>query len=269
MSQGGRLDGKVAVITGAASGLGAATALRYAQEGAKIAGFDLNEADGGDWKEATALAGAGGSLFETGDVRDAARVGEFVAAVRDRFGRIDVLVNSAGVGTGGYVHLLEESDWDSCMDINVKGTFLFGKAVLPTMMEQGSGSIINIASVEGLGGMELTSVYNASKGAVVILTKNMAIDYARKGIRVNCICPGFIETPLLGEVMSNDAMADVRERIQDAHQLGRFGKPVEIANGALFLASEESSFVTGHSLVIDGGFTAGHRFGIGKMLGME
>jgi NAD(P)-dependent dehydrogenase (short-subunit alcohol dehydrogenase family) len=263
----GRLDGKVAIITGAASGLGAASALRFAQEGARIAGFDRNEAEGGDWAEAAGLAGD--ALFETGDVRDADRIGAFVAAVRERFGRIDVLVNSAGVGAGGYVHLLDPDEWDRVVDINLKGTFLFCRAVLPTMIEQQGGSIVNLASVEGVEGMELTSAYNASKGGVVLLTKNMAIDYARKGVRVNCICPGFIDTPLLGEVFGNPEMKAVREKIADAHMLGRLGRPVEIAHAALFLASDESSFVTGHSLVVDGGFTAGHRFGIGAMLGFE
>lgn len=263
----GRMDGKVAIITGAASGLGAASALRFAEEGARLAGFDLKPADGGDWAEAAAKAGD--ALFETGDVRDVAGIDAFVASVRERFGRIDVLVNSAGVGAGGYVHLLDPDEWDRVLDINLKGTFLFCRAVLPAMIEQRSGSIINLASVEGVEGMELTSAYNASKGGVVLLTKNMAIDYARRGIRVNCICPGFIETPLLGEVFGNPEMKAVRERIADAHMLGRLGRPVEIANAALFLACDESSFVTGHSLVVDGGFTAGHRFGIGQQLGLE
>jgi len=262
-----RMDGKVAIITGAASGLGAASALRFAQEGARLAGFDLNEPDGGDW--AGAAAQAEGSLFETGDVRDAARIDAFVASVKERFGRIDVLVNSAGVGAGGYVHLLDPDEWDRVIDINLKGTFLFCRATLPTMMEQKSGSIINLASVEGVEGMEVTSAYNASKGGVVLLTKNMAIDYARQGVRVNCICPGFIDTPLLRDVFGNPDMKAIQERVVDAHMLGRLGKPVEIANAALFLACDESSFVTGHSLVVDGGFTAGHRFGIGKMLGLE
>ncbi|MBW2446395.1 MAG: SDR family oxidoreductase [Deltaproteobacteria bacterium] len=262
-----RMDGKVALITGAASGLGAASALRFAQEGAVLAGFDLNEAEGGDWATATALAKD--SLFEAGDVRDADAIAAFVARVREHFGRIDVLVNSAGVGAGGYVHLLEPEEWDRVIDINLKGTFLFCRAVLPAMIEQKSGSIINLASVEGVEGMELTSAYNASKGGVVLLTKNMAIDYARQGIRVNCICPGFIDTPLLQDVFGNPEMKVIQDKVKDAHMLGRLGKPVEIANAALFLACEESSFVTGHSLVVDGGFTAGHRFGIGKMLGFE
>jgi len=263
----GRLEGRVALITGAASGIGAACARRFAEEGAVLAGFDLTEPEGGDWVEAA--SGASDALFETGDVRDVERVGAFVATVRDRLGGIDVLVNSAGVGSGGYVHMLDTAEWDRVIDINLKGTFLFCRAVLPGMMDARAGSIVNLASVEGVEGMELTSVYNASKGGVVLLTKNMAIDYARHGIRVNCICPGFIDTPLLAEVMGNPEMAAVRERVIDAHMLGRLGRPVEIAHAALFLASDEASFVTGHPLVVDGGFTAGHRFGIGKLLGLE
>jgi len=263
----GRMDGRVCMITGAASGIGAASALRFAEEGARLAGFDLKPAEGGAWAEAAALAGD--ALFETGDVRDVGRIDAFVAAVRERFGRVDVLVNSAGVGAGGYVHLLDPDEWDRVVDVNLKGTFLFCRAVLPAMIEQGHGSIVNLASIEGVEGMELTSAYNASKGGVVLLTKNMAIDYARRGVRVNCICPGFIDTPLLAEVFGNPEMATVREKIVDAHMLGRLGRPEEVANAALFLASEESSFVTGHALVVDGGFTAGHRFGIGRMLGLE
>jgi NAD(P)-dependent dehydrogenase (short-subunit alcohol dehydrogenase family) len=128
---------------------------------------------------------------------------------------------------------------------------------------------VNLASVEGLEGIEGGSAYNASKGAVVLLTRNMAIDYARRGIRVNAICPGFIETPLLAGLVEGEALREQRERIRDAHQLGRFGRSEEIANAALFLASDEASFVTGHALVVDGGYTAGHRFGIGRMLGLE
>jgi NAD(P)-dependent dehydrogenase (short-subunit alcohol dehydrogenase family) len=141
--------------------------------------------------------------------------------------------------------------------------------VLPIMLEQGSGSIINVASIEGVEGFEGGSAYNASKGAVMLLTRNMAMDYARSGIRVNTICPGFIETPLFESVFGVAGFEQLRERIRDATQFGRFGKPVEVANAALFLASDEASFVTGHALMVDGGYTAGHRFGVAKMMGLE
>jgi NAD(P)-dependent dehydrogenase (short-subunit alcohol dehydrogenase family) len=254
----GRLSGKVAFITGAASGIGAACALRFAQEGAAIAGMDLNKAAGGDWDAAVKAAPA--AHFETGDVREEGRIQEVVAAVAERLGRIDVLVNSAGVAGGGLVHLLEQKDWDFVLDVNLKGTYLVSKHVLPVMLAQASGSIVNIASVEGIEGFLGGSSYNASKGGVVLLTKNMAIDYARAGVRVNVICPGFIDTPMFRSVFSMEATKAMQEKIREAHQLGRFGQPVEIANAALFLASDEASFVTGVTLPVDGGYTAGHRF---------
>ena len=257
----GRLSGKVAFVTGAASGIGAACALRFAEEGAALAGMDLNKAAGGDWDAAVSLAPA--AHFEIGDVREEGRIQEIVAAVKERLGRIDVLVNSAGVAGGGLVHMLEQKDWDFVLDVNLKGTYLVSKHVLPVMLAQASGSIVNIASVEGIEGFLGGSSYNASKGGVVLLTKNMAIDYARAGVRVNVICPGFIDTPMFRAVILNGPAAAIAPKIMDAHQLGRFGKPVEIANAALFLASDEASFVTGVTLPVDGGYTAGHRFSLG------
>ncbi len=257
----GRLDGQVAFITGAASGIGAACALRFAEEGASLAGLDLAEAaPDSDWQKAVALAPR--ARFETGDVRDEARMHEFVASTKAELGRIDILVNSAGVAGGGFVHALEQEEWQRVVDVNLTGTFLPSKATLPVMIEQGSGAIVNIASVEGIEGFMGGSSYNASKGGVVVLTKNMAIDYARMGIRVNVICPGFIDTPMFRAVFDMEATKAIQDQIREAHQLGRFGQPREIAGAALFLASEDASFVTGVALPVDGGYTAGHRFGI-------
>jgi NAD(P)-dependent dehydrogenase (short-subunit alcohol dehydrogenase family) len=261
----GRLEDKVALITGAGSGIGLAIAKRYAAEGARVAGFDLQESD--TWSEVEKLAP--GALFQTGDVRDAAVQGAFVETALEQFGRIDVLVTAAGVAGGGPVHLLDEEEWDRVQDINLKGTFLSCKAVLPTMIEQRSGSIITIASVEGLEAQEGGSTYNASKAGVILLTKNMACDYGRLGIRANSICPGFIETPMFQTVTDGEAMADIKERIRVQHKLDRFGKPEEIAGAAFFLASDDSSFVSGQSLAVDGGFTAGKAFGITAMMGLE
>ena len=263
----GRLDGKVALVTGAASGIGAAIALRFAQEGARIAGMDIQDLADGDWSEALRLTGDG-PLHKV-DVRDKGAVASAVAEVEAQMGRIDLLVNSAGVAGGGPVHLIEDAEWDRVMDVNLKGTLHACQAALPGMLARQSGSIVNIASVEGIEGFEGGSAYNASKGAVILLTRNMAIDYGRRGIRVNALCPGFIETPLFRSTLELEAMNEVRDKIRDAHQLGRFGQPMEIANGALFLASEEASFVTGHALAVDGGYTAGHRFGISGMMGLD
>ncbi|MDE0884056.1 MAG: SDR family oxidoreductase [Myxococcota bacterium] len=263
----GRLDEKVALVTGAASGIGAAIALRFAQEGARIAGIDIQQLDDGDWAEAARLSGAG--RMHKLDVRDKSAVFGAVAEVEAEFGRVDILVNSAGVAGGGPVHLIPDEEWDRVMDINLKGTLHACQAVVPGMLARQAGSIVNVASVEGIEGFEGGSAYNASKGAVILLTRNMAIDYGRRGIRVNAVCPGFIETPLFSATLENEGMADVRERIREAHQLGRFGRPEEIAHGALFLASDEASFVTGQALPVDGGYTAGHRFGIAAMMGLD
>ena len=260
----GRLAGKVALVTGAASGIGAACALRFAEEGASLAGFDLNEPAAGagdDWIAGVKLAPS--ACFETGDVRDEARLRAVVARVKERLGRIDVLVNAAGVAGGGFVHMLDANEWDRVLDVNLKGTYLASKHVLGVMLAQQSGAIVNVASVEGIEGFLGGSSYNASKGGVVLLTKNMAIDYARAGIRVNVICPGFIDTPMFRAVILNGPAAAIAPHIKEAHQLGRWGKPVEIANAALFLASDEASFVTGVTLPVDGGYTAGHRFALG------
>jgi NAD(P)-dependent dehydrogenase (short-subunit alcohol dehydrogenase family) len=244
------LSGKVALITGAASGLGAACAERFRAEGASVVGLDLQ----------------GAAI--SADVRDEAQVAAAVADVVDRHGRLDVVLNAAGVAGGGPVHSLGSDEWDRVLDINLKGTFLVCKHALAPMIERRSGSVVNFASVEGLEGTEGGSAYNASKGGVVLLTKNLAIDYGRLGIRVNCICPGFIETPMFRSVMDSEGMAAFKEEYRLAHKLGRFGRPEEIASAALFLASDDASFVTGHALVVDGGFTAGMRTGLSDVMGL-
>ena len=179
---------------------------------------------------------------------------------------LDILVTAAGVGDGGPVSMIEDAAWDRVIEINLKGTYLSIKSVLDAMMLQRAGSIITVSSVEGINGTEGGSAYNASKGGVVLLSKNVAIDYGRMGIRCNTICPGFIETPMLNGIM--DAMPEFKADVVRETKLGRLGGPEEIAGAALFLASEEASFVTGHSLVVDGGYTAGHRHGIVELMGL-
>jgi NAD(P)-dependent dehydrogenase (short-subunit alcohol dehydrogenase family) len=245
----GRLAGRVAVVTGGASGLGAACTRRFVEEGAAVVGFDV-------------AAGVPAGAERRVDVTDEAAVAAALDAVVDEHGRLDVVVNCAGVAGGGPVHLVEADEWARVLAINLTGTFLVCKHALGHMVPRRRGSIINYASIEGIEGTEGGSVYNASKGAVVLLTKNMAIDYGSLGIRVNCICPGFIETPMMESVMGLDGMAHYRERYRQEHKLGRFGRPEEVAAATVFLASDDASFVTGHALVVDGGFTAGMRTGL-------
>ena len=251
-----RLDGLVALITGAASGIGAATAARFAAEGAAIIGLDLAKPADDAW---TTVAGASrGAIFAEADVRDEAAVKAAVDAGLAQFGRIDVLVNAAGVVGFGSAHTLEVAEFERVLDINLKGSFLVAKHVLPGMIERRSGSIVHIASVEGLVGISGQLAYNASKGGVVLMAKNMALDYSPLGIRVNCICPGGVETPMTA-MLQLEGLKALGEKLRKLHPLGRFGRPEEIAAAALFLASDDASFVTGSALVVDGGYTAGHR----------
>jgi NAD(P)-dependent dehydrogenase (short-subunit alcohol dehydrogenase family) len=261
----GRLDGRVAVITGAASGIGAATAQRFASEGASIAGLDVA---GPNAAVVAGLETTGREVaFWPLDVRDEHQIADRVAAIIQRFGRIDLLLNAAGVASVGSVDQVEADEWDRVLDINLKGTYLVSKHVVPHMVERGAGSIINIASIEGLVGFQGQAAYNASKGAVVVLTRNMAADYGRQGVRVNCLCPGLIETPMT-EALGDPALSVIKDWFVDQHLLGRAGRPEEVAAAALFLASDDASFVTGHALVVDGGFVAGRQFPVDDLAGL-
>ena len=246
-----RLEGRVALVTGGTSGIGAACADRFGKEGATVVTLDLSE--GAD---------------HVVDVTDEAAVQAAVDAVVADHGRIDIVVNSAGTPGGGPVHLVALEEWQRVIDVNLTGTFLVSKHALRHMLEARSGSIINIASVEGIEGTEGGSSYNASKGGVVLLTKNMAVDYGAAGVRVNAICPGFIDTPMFRSVMDSEGMKAHKETYRKQHKLQRFGRPEEIAGAAYFLASDDSSFVTGHALIVDGGFTTGMRAGIMDGMGL-
>ena len=260
-----RLEGKVALVTGAASGIGLACAQRFAAEGAKVVGADL---------QAGAPGLIGGARLAQLDVRDEAAVAALVAEIARDHGRLDAVVNAAGVAGGGPVHRLEAEAWDRVLDINLKGTFLVCKHALVQMLQQPAGadgergSLVNIASIEGLEGTAGGSAYNASKGGVVLLTKNLAIDYGRSGIRANAICPGFIETPMLDGVLNNPALSAVREEIRHEHKLRRFGRPEEIAAVAAFLAGADASFISGQAIAVDGGFTAGRDHHVTELMGL-
>lgn len=253
----GRVDGKVAVVTGGASGLGAESARRLAREGAAVVVTDLAEEAGQAVADEIVAAG-GRAAFMAQDVTEEARWTEVVDTTLARFGRLDVLVNSAGIGEGGQPILEATLDaWRRTIGINLEGTFLGVKAVAPTMAAAGRGSIINLSSILGKVGMPGAAAYCASKGGVLMLTKAVALELAPLGVRVNSVHPGFIETPMvLNAFRRSENENEMRDNIVSRHAMGRLGVPREIADAIVFLASDESSFMTGGEMVVDGGYTA-------------
>ncbi len=247
-----RMENKVALISGGARGMGAAEARLFAREGAKVVIGDIRE-ELGRQVEAEINETGGECLFVTLDVTDEQSWQAAVAATVARFGKLDVLVNNAGIYRTERVEDTTVELWDQVMEINAKGVFLGAKSVIPEMRRAGGGSIINISSVAGLVGNTMSAAYTASKGAVRLFTKSTAIQYARDGIRSNSIHPGTIETDMTAHLLADPTY---REDRMERTPLGRLGKPEDVAYGALFLASEESSFMTGSELVIDGGRTA-------------
>jgi NAD(P)-dependent dehydrogenase (short-subunit alcohol dehydrogenase family) len=249
----GRVQDKVALVTGGASGLGAESCRRLAREGAKVVLTDL-AADAG---RAVADEIGGAALFLPQDVTDEARWGEVVQATLDRFGRLDVLVNSAGVGRGQPILEATFEAWREIVGINLDGTFLGVKAAAPVMAAAGKGSIINLSSILGKVGQPGAAAYCASKGGVALMTKAVALELAPMGVRVNSVHPGYIETPMVtGFLRESENENELRDMIISRHALGRLGVPREIADAIVFLASDESSFMTGSELVVDGGYTA-------------
>ena len=247
-----RLQNKVALISGGAKGMGAVEAKLFAKEGAKVVIGDVLETEGKQI-EAEINETGGECLFVPLDVTDENQWNEAVAATLRRFGKLDILINNAGIFRTNAVEETSSAEWDQVMDINAKGVFLGAKAAIPAMREAGGGSIINLSSVAGLVGAAYSSAYSASKGAVRLFTKSTAIQYATDGVRCNSIHPGVIQTD-----MTKEAIADSQFKAQrlDPTPLARLGQPEDVAYGALYLASDESSFVTGAELVIDGGWTA-------------
>ena len=257
------------IVTGAASGIGWATANRLLAEGATVMGADLVEPP-----TPPPGAAAGRWSFTPTDVTDESAVERLVQAAVETGGDVAGLVNAAGVAGGGPVHSLSHQEWDRVISVNLTGTFLTAKHVLAQMLRQPvvdgrRGSVVTVASIEGLEGTAGGSAYCASKGGVVLLTKNMAIDYGGRGIRVNAICPGFIETPMVESIFGLEAMAAARAELIEEHKLRRMGRPEEIGAVAAFLLSDDASFITGHAMPVDGGYTAGRDHGVTALLGLS
>jgi NAD(P)-dependent dehydrogenase (short-subunit alcohol dehydrogenase family) len=242
----GRLDGKVCVITGAAGGIGAATAEAFAREGARVVGVDLHDDSPGDLALAV-------------DVTDEDAVRDMYARVRDELGGVDVLFNNAGISPDDDTSVLDTSleAWQRVQDVNLKSVFLCCKHGIPHLLERGGGSVINTASFVAVMGAATSQIsYTASKGGVLALTRELGVEFARRGVRVNALCPGPIDTPLLRELFAKDPEKAQRRLVHVP--MGRFGKAEEIANGVLFLASDESSFMTATTFLVDGGLSGAY-----------
>lgn len=252
-----RLRGKVAIITGAASGIGKATAILFAKEGARVVVVDCDP-EGSRQTVEVILEGGGEAIFVEADVSRADEARRVVEEAVNAFGAVNILHNNAGIWRFGTVVDTSEEEWDRVMAINLKSFFLLSKYAIPEMLKVGGGSVINTASVGGLVGVENGSAYSASKGGVICLTRSMALDYGPHNIRVNCICPGAIGTPMLYSIARLEGR-DLKEVLQawsEERPLRKIGTPEDVAHAALYLASEESGFVTGATLVVDGGCTA-------------
>ncbi len=250
----GRLAGKVVVITGAGGGIGREAAVLFSEEGASVCVADVS-ADAG---EETA-AGCRDAFFQQVDVIDPASVEAMLSATAERYGGIDVLYNNAGIMPPEDASILETEPeaWDRVLDVNAKGVYLCCRHGIPYLLERGGGSVINVASFVALVGAATSQIaYTASKGAVLSLTRELAVEFARRGVRVNALCPGPVETPLLLRLFEDDPAAFERRRVH--LPMGRLAKAREIALGALFLASDESSYVTGATFLVDGGLTAAY-----------
>ena len=250
----GRLEGRVAIVTGGASGIGAATVRRFAAEGARVIVADLNDA-AGERVAADVRAAGGTADFRHTDVTDLAEVEATVAFAVARHGGLDVMHNNAATSGGGYVAEIDPVVWEQSLRVMMTAVFYGMRAAIPRLLERGGGSIITTSSVEGLFGEVMSAPYCTAKAAIINLTRTVALEYGRRNIRANCICPGAVETPML-DLLSAIAPKP-RAELAAAHAIGRCLRPEEIANVALFLASDESSAITGAAIVADGGLTCG------------
>jgi NAD(P)-dependent dehydrogenase (short-subunit alcohol dehydrogenase family) len=249
-----RFEGKVVVVTGAGHGIGRATAHRFAREGGEVIVVDINEASAAE--TAGLISEDGGvALAIAADVSDERAVGDLGSRIAADRGRVDVLHNNAGRLRGGSVTDLSVDEWDRTFAVNVRSMFLVSRAVIPLMLPNG-GAIVNTASTSGLVGEMGIPAYNSSKGAVVNLTRQLAADYTREGIRVNCVCPGWIPTGFNDPVLADMTDDEVEAMVKATVPMGRQGTPEEIAAAVTFLASDDATYITGHALVVDGGLTA-------------
>jgi NAD(P)-dependent dehydrogenase (short-subunit alcohol dehydrogenase family) len=251
-----KLDGKVAIVTGATDGIGKAVAVLFAKEGGKVMMVGRDEAKGQTaLKEVSRF---GEAVYFKADVSDSMQVRKMVEETRLKFGRIDILVNNAAVCPPGTVLTTSEETWDYVIDVNMKGVFLCCKYVIPHMEKNGGGSIVNIGSINSLMAMENEAAYDASKGGVLMLTKAIALDFAKANIRANCILPGAVETAMFrASLASSPDPVKAREWITSKHPVRRAGRPEEIAEAVLFLATDASSFITGATIPVDGGILSG------------
>ncbi len=249
------MSGEIVLVTGAASGIGRATAIAFAKAGAKaVVVADVDESGGNETVRQVAAAGARSEFVRT-DVSRAEDVARMVARTVELYGRLDVAVNNAGIeGRSAPIVEQTEADWDRVLDVNAKGVFLCLHAELRQMIAQSSGAIVNVASIAGIVGFTWAAPYVASKHAIVGLTKTAALEVSKKGVRVNAVAPGIIRTPMIDRVTKGDAAAEAG--MMELEPLGRMGTPEEIANAILWLGSDGSSFTTGETLVVDGGFVA-------------
>ena len=251
-----KLESRVAIITGGGSGIGRASALLFAKEGASVAIIDRDEAGAAETVRLI-RAGGGTAMARVGDVGKVGSADADAAAILADWGRLDVLMTSAGFSCGGTVTTTDPADWDAVINVNIGGTWLWSRAVIPTMQAQKKGSIITLASQLAIAGGRGSSAYIAAKGAILSLTRTMALDYAADGIRVNAIAPGAVETPLLARGFGRRPdPVSAKEGSRIRHAMQRFGRPEEIAEAALYLASDASTFSTGTTLVVDGGWLA-------------
>ncbi len=250
-----RLSGKSALVTGAARGIGRGIALGLAQEGAKVGVLDVSEA--GCHEVMDEILQAGGEALALGaDIRDEVQVQHAVERFLAQFGHCNVLVNNAAVMPSGALHETSPEDFDRCVAVNLRGAYLMSRAVIPGMLMQGGGSIIHMASVTGMLGLPGIAVYSATKGALIALARAMSTDYARHGIRVNSVSPGTIDSPMLHDFLAAQSNPEpLRKQFDDMHPIGRVGTIEEVARVFIFLASDESSFVTGANYTVDGGLS--------------